>query len=258
MRRRAAAYQAYFEHMPLRRAQLPRGKDMTLYRQVHFGRLAQFAVLDTRQYRTDQPCGDGEKPPCAAAFDPAATLLGATQREWLFDRLAKSTTTWNVLAQQVMMGRVDRTPGEVVAMSMDQWPGYEAERRKVLQFLAEQKIKNPVVLTGDIHSNWANELQVPESNGAASGPPVAIEFVGTSISSGGDGSDIGKDTAGVLAENPFVKLYNKQRGYVTCQITPERWQTQFRVLDYVTKPGSPIKTRATFVVENGRPVLQQA
>ncbi|MBS0209405.1 MAG: alkaline phosphatase D family protein [Planctomycetes bacterium] len=256
LKRRAAAYRAYYEHMPLRAAQMPHGPDLELYRQVHFGRLAQFSILDTRQYRTDQPCGDGNKPPCADALDPQASLMGPAQRAWLFDRLQSSPATWNVLAQQVMMARVDRVPGEVIAHSMDQWPGYEAERRSVLQFLADKRIKNPVVLTGDIHSNWANELQVHRDD--LQGPVVASEFVGTSITSGGDGSPTGKDTPGVLAENPFVKFYNRQRGYVRVSITPQRWQSDYRVLDYVTKRGSPIGTAKSFVVESGSPKLHEA
>jgi alkaline phosphatase D len=86
LRRRAAAYQAYYEHMPLRRSALPQGPDMQLYRKVSFGSLAEFFVLDTRQYRTDQPCGDGNKPPCDDVYDPQATLLGEAQEKWLFRR----------------------------------------------------------------------------------------------------------------------------------------------------------------------------
>lgn len=87
--RRAAAYQVYYEHMPLRRFSIPRGPDMQLYRRLTFGNLAEFNVLDTRQYRTDQPCGDGTKPRCEQVFDPNATLTGAEQERWLFDGLTQ-------------------------------------------------------------------------------------------------------------------------------------------------------------------------
>jgi alkaline phosphatase D len=254
LKRRARAYQAYYEHMPLRRSQFPKGPDMQLYRRVNFGRLAEFAVLDTRQYRTDQPCGDGNKPPCKEVFDPQATLLGDKQEEWLYAGLKTSPARWNVLAQQVMMARVDRVPGEVIAYSMDQWPGYEVNRQRVLKFFAESKVANPIVLTGDIHSNWANNLQVNSDDPKS--PVVASEFVGTSISSGGDGSQIRKDTPGVLAENPFVKFYNSERGYVSCDVTPSKWQTHYRTVEYVTRPGAPLTTRASFTVEDGRPGLQ--
>src|SRR5690606_6748579 len=112
MARRAAAYQAYYENLPLRRSALPRGPFMPLYRGVSYGLLAQFSVLDTRQYRSDQPCGDGNKAPCDGVFDPDASLLGPVQEKWLFDGLAASPARWNILAQQVMMARVDRTPGD--------------------------------------------------------------------------------------------------------------------------------------------------
>jgi alkaline phosphatase D len=252
--RRAAAYKAYYEHMPLRRSTLPKGPDMKLYRRVAFGRLAQFDVLDTRQYRTDQPCGDGNKPPCDGTMDPHATLLGAEQEAWLLDGLARSPVTWNVLAQQVMMARVDQAPGEIESYSMDQWPGYELNRRRLLKFFAERKSLNPIVIAGDIHSNWANNLLTSFDD--LDGRVVATEFVGTSITSGGDGAAKSKNHDTVLAENPFVKFNNTQRGYVRCHATPRQWKTDFRVVEYVTKPGAPVSTAASFVVEPGRPGLQ--
>ncbi len=251
--RRAAAYQAYYEHMPLRRSALPKGPDMLLYRGLRFGELASFYVLDTRQYRTDQPCGDGTKAPCGEEMNPDATLMGLEQRDWLFRNLDASTAKWNALAQQVMIARVDRKAGEEVGYSMDQWPGYEMERRCLLQFLRDHPVKNPVAFAGDIHSNWANELIAdfddPESKS------VATEFVGTSISSSGDGMAEPKSLAETYSENPFVKFHNAERGYVTCEVTPKTWRTDFKTVEYVSRPGAPLQTRATFVVEDGRPVL---
>lgn len=254
--RRAFAYQAYYEHMPVRRAQLPKGPDMLLYRQIAYGRLANFAILDSRQYRTDQPCGDGNKAPCPGVFDPKATLLGDAQEAWLYKSLEASPAAWNVLTQQVMMGRVDRTPGEEKTYSMDQWPGYEANRQRVLKFFAERKSLNPIVLTGDIHTNWANNLQVNCDDEKS--PVVGTEFVGTSISSGGDGVEQHKSTPQLYSENPFVKFFNAERGYVSCEVTPKRWTSRFQTLAVVTKPDAPLVTRKTFVVENGRPGAVEA
>jgi alkaline phosphatase D len=254
---RTNAYKAYYEHMPLRRSCLPKGPYMELYRRVAFGRLAEFNVLDTRQYRSDQPCGDGTKPPCESMNDPAATLLGEKQEAWLMKNLARSPATWNVLAQQVMMARVDQTGGDEESYSMDQWPGYEESRRKLLSFFRERKIANPVVLTGDIHSNWANNLVLDASDDDSHA--VGAEFVGTSISSSGDGSAmLSGRRERVMIENPFVKFHNAQRGYVRCTVTPKTWQADFQVVDYVSKPGSPIHTAAAFVVEPGKPSLQKA
>lgn len=256
LKKRARAYQAYYEHMPLRQASLPKGPDMQLFRRLPFGRLAEFFVLDTRQYRTDQPCGDGNKPPCEAALDPRATLLGERQRNWLFEGLAASPARWNVLAQQVMMARVDLTPGEAVTHSMDQWPGYEMDRRRVLKFLHDRKVANPVVLTGDIHSDWANELVADFDN--LDSKVVAAEFVGTSISSSGDGESRPKNQDSLLSENPFVKYHNQQRGYLHCVVTPGEWRTDYRGVDYVTRRGAPQVTRASFVLEAGSPRLKKA
>ena len=214
LQRRAAAYQAYFEHMPLRRSALPQGPDMLLYRDLSFGRLAKFHVLDTRQYRSPQPQGDGLKPPSPVLLDPQGTMMGDRQRDWLFTGLERSPASWNVLAQQVMVARADKTAGPAVHYSMDQWPGYEFERRRLLLHFADKKIKNPVVLTGDIHSDWANELIADFDQ--LDSRSVATEFVGTSISSGGDGSDTPKARAHLTAENPFVKYFNSERGYVRC------------------------------------------
>ena len=254
--RRAAAYKAYYEHMPLRRTSLPQGSDMMLYRRLAFGRLATFNVLDTRQYRTDQPCGDRVQPACPEVYDPRATILGARQREWLLDGLSRSAGAWNVLAQQVMMARVDRMPGDAVGYSMDQWPGYEADRRRVLRHFRDRRIANPVVLTGDIHTNWANELGADFDDPTA--PPVAAEFVGTSITSGGDGSQLPKSGERFLSENPFVKYFNGERGYVRCEVTPQSWRTDYRTVEFVTRPHAPVHTRRSFVIESGRAQLEAA
>ncbi len=255
LKRREASYQAYFEHMPLRASALPQGANMRLFRASTFGRLANFAVLDTRQYRTDQPNGDKRSPLVGDVFSANADMLGPQQEQWLRTELAESNSLWNVLAQQVMMARVDRVPGGVREYSMDQWSGYEVPRRRLLSYLAENQISNPVVLTGDIHCNWVNDLKVDFDS--ESDPIVATEFVGTSISSGGDGQDQLKETPHVLEENPFVKFFNAQRGYVRCTVTPEKWVSDYQIVPYVTRPGAPLETRATFEVTQGRPGAQQ-
>jgi len=249
--RRAAAYQAYYEHMPLRAACIPKGPDMQLHRRVRHGNLIDFHVLDTRQFRTDQPNGDGLKPQGTEALDPAATLLGEAQRDWLLGNLTNSPARWNVLAQQVMMARVDRVAGEAQGFSMDQWPGYEAERRALLKAFVERGVSNPVVLTGDIHSNWANELIADFDD--LDSKAVGSEFVCSSISSGGDGEAKPAYLESLVSENPFVKHHDRERGYVSCTIAPGEWRTDYRTVPYVSRPGAPLETHASFVVENGRP-----
>jgi alkaline phosphatase D len=255
LRRRAVAYQAYYEHMPFRRSALPSGPNMRVYRQLAFGQLANFFVLDTRQYRTDQPCGDGNKPPCAEALSRRGTLMGASQRHWLFKAMDQSNASWNVLAQQVMMARVDRAAGPEITHSMDQWPGYEHERRMVLRQLRDHHIRNPIVLTGDIHSNWANELTTDFDS--LKPQNAAVEFVGTSISSGGDGSAAPKELGQLLAQNPCVKFHNQERGYVRCEVSQKEWRSDYRTVEFVSKPGAPIHTRASFLVPSGHSTLIQ-
>jgi alkaline phosphatase D len=255
LRRRAAGYQAYFEHMPLRRTALPSGPDMLLYRRLEFGRLASFHVLDTRQYRTDQKQDGGLKPPNPVLMDPRGTMMGDRQREWLFDGLARSPAVWNTLAQQVMVARVDQVPGPEVAVSMDKWSGYEFERRRLLRHFQERKIANPVVLTGDIHCNWANELIADFDQ--LDSRSVAVEFVGTSITSKGDGTEKLKEAEALRAENPFVKFFNDERGYLRCEVTPKLWRTDYRTVPFVARRNAPLNTRASFFVEAGRPALNR-
>ena len=251
LKRIAAAAQAYYEHMPLRRTSLPSGPDIRLYRRFTYGDLAAFHVLDTRSFRTDQPCGDGIAPLCPEALNPEATILGAEQERWLYEGLDQSRARWNVIPQQVMIGLVDRREGPDEAFSMDKWTGYDASRRRFLDYLAEHRPSNPVVLTGDIHTNWVIDLK--EDGRDIRSPIVGTEFVGTSISSSGDGVDRRPTTDSIMSENPVVKFYNAQRGYVRCEIAPGRFHSDYRILEYVTRPDAPITTRASFVVEDERP-----
>jgi alkaline phosphatase D len=249
LKQRAHAYQAYYEMMPLRATSLPKGHHLHLYRTVSFGRLATFQVLDTRQYRTDQPNDDKPSHLNAAALNPRNTLLGHKQRDWLEKALGQSKAVWNVLAQQVMMGMVDRHGTK--EYSMDAWPGYAHERMALMKHLADRNVPNPVVLSGDVHSSWVNELRVDDRKPETA--VVATEFVGTSISSKGNGTEIGaKRLAALMAVNPFVKFHNDERGYVRCTVTPKEWQSEYQDVHDVTTPGAPITTGATFVITAGK------
>ena len=257
MLRRTAGYQAFYEFMPLRRSSMPSGPDMPLYRRLRFGDLINMSVLDTRQYRSDQPCGDGTKPSCAAHVSPDQSILGVTQRDWLLEGLGNSQARWNVLAQQVMVARLrGRTPEGEETWSMDKWDGYPAERQILMDYLAETRTSNPVVLTGDIHSNWVSDLKRDFED--ISSETVATELVGTSLVSGGDGQDMSRGGTAALSNNPHIKFYNNQRGYVVSTVTPESWTADYRVVPFVSEPGADIGTRATFVVEAGRPGAELA
>jgi alkaline phosphatase D len=249
LQRRAAAYQAYYEHMPLRASARPRGGAVQLYRRLQFGRLASFFVLDTRQYRSDQPCGAG--PICAGSVDPATAMLGAEQERWFVNGLRRSGARWTIVPQQIMMAKVDFGPGPEERYFPDHWNGYDAARSRILAQLAALPSRNAIVLTGDLHSAWVNDLKLDYADPKSA--TVATELIGTSISSGGDGSDLPGNMRPVLAENPCVRFYNGQRGYVSCELTARQARADFKVVDYVTEPGAPVRTRASFVIEDGRP-----
>ncbi|MEW9668289.1 alkaline phosphatase [Ammoniphilus sp. 3BR4] len=255
IQRRAAAYQAYYEHMPLRRSSLPHGASMQLYRRLSFGNLIDFHVLDTRQYRDDQANGDGRKAPSTESKDPNRSLTGADQERWILDGLGNSKAKWNVLAQQVFFAHRDFKSGLGEEFSMDAWDGYPANRERILNFIKEKGISNFVVLTGDVHQSWANEIKADFQDPSSAN--IGVEFVGTSISSGGDGADSNNAAPSILAENSHIKFFNNQRGYVRCTVTPDNWTADYRVVPYVSRPDAPIATRATFVVESGKQELQK-
>ncbi len=253
LQRRADAFQAYYENMPLRRTSVPQGIDLQLYRRVQWGQLANFHMLDTRQYRSDQACGDGAKAGCAERLDPARTITGAEQERWLLDGLGASTATWDVLGQQVFFAQRDFDPGPEQRVSMDAWDGYKASRDRLLAGIAARNVTNPVVLTGDVHRHYANDLKANFDDPASA--TVGVELVCSSITSNGDGSDRTTATDNQLAENPHIRFANTQRGYVSTRFTAEQMRADFKVLPFVTRPGAPVSTRASFVVEDGQPGL---
>ncbi|WP_221567905.1 alkaline phosphatase [Alkalihalobacillus sp. TS-13] len=254
IQRRANAYQAYYEHMPLRKSSIPQGPDMNLYRRFTYGDLVEFNVLDTRQYRDDQANDDGIKPPNEASTDPNRTLIGEDQERWLLEGLGRSQARWNVLAQQIFFNQLNFNTKDAPKYNMDAWDGYAANRDRILDFISENKIGNFVVLTGDVHANWAGDIKKDYHD--PNSETLGSEFVGTSITSGGDGAEKRKDTAQFLAENPHIKFFNDYRGYVRCTITPEKWTADYRVVPYVSQPGAPITTRATFEIKHDEPGLK--
>jgi alkaline phosphatase D len=251
LKRRAAAYQAHYEWMPLQKACIPNGPNSRLYRNLSFGPLANFFVLDGRQYRSDQPCGDGNKAPCAEFYDDHRTMLGPQQENWLNVEWKKSRAQWNIMANQLRMTPVDSKAGPEELYSMDQWAAYENARKRFVSNIADTRLSNPVVITGDIHTNWVGDLKIDYRE--PSSPIVATELIGTSISTGGDGADTQPAVEQYLRENPQIHFFNAQRGYVRCEITRNAMTTDFRVLDKVSVKDLPIKTRATFTVESGVP-----
>jgi alkaline phosphatase D len=254
--RRAAGYQAYFENMPVPLSAKPtKNGAVQLYRRLSYGDIAEFNLLDTRQYRSDNPCGDGEQAPCDAGFDPAATMTGAEQERWLLKGLERSRARWNVIAQGVLMGQLkhDADGGRFWNDSWDGWPG---QRRRILQRIHDADVRNPVVITGDWHSTFVNDLKADYENPDA--PVVATEFAGTSISSNGDCICYGPYYGPMIPFNPDIKFFDgDRRGYVRCRLDRDEWRTDLRMVPTVSTRDVPVSTFASFAVDDGTPGARQ-
>jgi alkaline phosphatase D len=255
--RRQVAAQAYYENMPLRARSFPIGPSLRLYRRASYGDLLDINLLDTRQYRSDQPCDDKWGVQCPELDRPNAEVLGAAQEKWLMDGLSGSRARWKALAQQIMVMDLDRVPApDVFAVNPDSWAGYERPRDRLLRFIRDRRIANTVILTGDEHQHFAGELHLDGRN--PEGTPIAAEFVATSISSGGNGNDQRPDMVEIQKVNPQLKFNNNRRGYLLCEVTPERWLSEFKVLDQVTERNGTLSTRARLAVEAGDPRIVPA
>ena len=249
--RRAAAFQAYYEHLPLRRSSLPSGPGMRIYRRLNYGNLARISALDTRQYRTDQPCGGGLKERCAAALSESRTMTGPHQEQWLLNGLGSSTALWNVIAQQTIMAQYDHDTADAGLYNTDAWDGYVAARNRILGYLLNRRPSNPVVISGDAHSNWVNDLKADFAN--PSSATVGTEFIGTSITSRLPASALDRIVKARSA-NPHVKYFDSRPGgYARCSLTRTRWRTDLRLADSTLDRSSPVRTVASFVVESGKP-----
>ncbi|MFP3944758.1 MAG: alkaline phosphatase D family protein, partial [Alphaproteobacteria bacterium] len=223
LRRRAAAYKAYFEHMPLRRIAMPQGPDMRLYQRLTYGDLVEFNLLDTRQHRSDQACpgpdngaGSFVSPKdCPELAAPERTMLGEAQEEWLAQGYGRTGAKWNVLAQAVLFAPVLQGPPQESPRWSDIWDGYPAARARLLEVMKERKVGNPVVLTGDIHSFWVNDVPSDPANPAS--PAAATELVCTSVTSPGVPYEL---IAQTLPVNSHVKYFeSRERGYVLCNVS---------------------------------------
>ncbi|QHZ00193.1 Alkaline phosphatase D precursor [Streptomyces sp. S4.7] len=254
--RRAAAYRAYWENQPLRTPQQPTGPDMRLYRRLHFGQLAQFDILDTRQYRSNQVQGANWQVPGPESEDPTRTMTGETQERWLLDGWQSSDATWNLLAQQVTFAQRRDVPRADFKLSMDQWDGYPASRTRVLNGAKAAGLDNLMVLTGDVHVGYGFDLK--EDFDDANSRVVGTEIATTSVSSDMDGAEKPSNWSNLTSANPHMKYYNGRRGYTTFTLAEDRATVTFNTLTAVTKPGSALTEAASFVTEAGSPGLKPA
>ncbi len=254
--RKLAALQAWYEHMPVRRAQLPGPGGITAYRRLDYGGLLRMHVLDTRSYRSDQPCNDGKLKPCPIEAHVAPTMLGASQEAWLDEGLGNSAV-WNLLAQQVLVTPYQRhNPGESASFtSFDTWDGYRPARARLVDAIRKRELTNVVIASGDFHRNIVSA--VPEREEAPDGKAAAVEFLATSITSNGDGGPLAQAER-ELSTNPHMKMINNFRGYHVFDISPKRWETSVKVMDKVQTPGGKISTMARYAVTPDQPKVYEA
>jgi alkaline phosphatase D len=258
LERRAAAYRAYYEHMPLPERMRPDGPRMRIYTDLDWGTRARFAVLDCRQYRSWHACPrpgrrggsntlDVEQCPRLAA--PGRSMLGRSQERWLERTLGESRARWNLVAQTTPMAQFDQLPGPGRRAWTDGWDGYPAARLRFLDLVSSRKIPNPVVLGGDVHSFNVSQLKLDFDDPAL--PAVASEFVTTSITSQAWPQERLNQ---YLPDNPHMLLVDSRyRGYTRVDVSAARMQVDLRVMESVQRPDAPCSTLASFVVENGRP-----
>jgi alkaline phosphatase D len=182
-------------------------------------------------------------------------MIGFAQEAWLNAGLARSKAQWNLIAQDVLMAQLrQKNQARNFGFWTDDWDGYPAGRRRLLGRIAQTKVSNPVVIGGDIHSFFANDLRVDFDD--PNSPVVATEFVGTSVSSAGPSYDL---LAATLPDNPHVRFFDsRKRGYVSIDLDAKLMTTRMRALSDVTDPKASVSTLKTFAVESGRPGVAEA
>ncbi|GBQ15370.1 alkaline phosphatase D family protein [Swaminathania salitolerans] len=261
LRRRQAAYRAWYENMPVRPGTRLSNGRYRIYRRMYFGDLASIDCLDGRQYRAQQPCpegpdaGEGHMEPdsCSALFDPGRQFLGANQERWLARNLARKGQIWSIIAQDLMVASLrapDRATGHYRYWT-DSWDGFQAARNRLTDLLHDLKTPNPVIFSGDYHAHFASEIRQRPHDPAS--PVVATEFLGTSITSPGPSYAAIRS---VLPINPDIHFYDsRKRGYILAEFTRDRADIRMKGLDDVRDPDSAARDMARFIVERDAPRL---
>jgi alkaline phosphatase D len=255
-RRRAAAYQAYFEHMPLRERARPTPARMVLRSRHNWGRLARFHVLDCRQRRTPQACprpGRGGSnlidARCRELRAPGRTMLGDAQERWLADGLRAAPERWNFIAQQTLMARASIRVEGRRHFSSDSWDGYPAARDRLLGAVVDNGLRSCVLLSGDSHVAFVCDLKRDFADPQS--PTVATELCGTSIASRGRAQSA---TDMIVRDNPHIHFGESlRRGYVVVDVTAERCTARLRAIEDATDRNTGVVTAATFAIDAGSP-----
>jgi alkaline phosphatase D len=248
--RRAQAFQAYYENMPLRRSAFPRDGHMQMYRRARYGTLMDLHLLDTRQYRSKQVNMALRE----EVESPERSIVGAKQERWLFDGLADAAPRWHTIAHQVALGNYMREKDGVVQSSDDQWSGYLDSRRRLLDHIQKVGFGNVVTACGDAHRHYASDLVQDHRDSGV----ISSEFLATSITSGADGQGVDAYASNQIAHSPYLKATTDKRGYVLCDVTRDAWIGDMKTLDTVMQPNGAVQSWKRYAVEHGRPGLQEA
>ncbi len=261
LERRAGAYRAWLEHLPVRPSSVLAGDAMRIYDRFAWGALATLHVLDDRQYRSHQACPKVMRggsnvvgPECTERLDGARTMLGGAQERWLEDGLVHARGAWNVIVQQTLMAPAGTPSERGRGYWTDGWDGYPAARARLLRTLERHAVRNALVLSGDVHAAYVADLHVdPERQDS---PLVATEFCATSITSQGPSAS---RVAAIVQANPHIRFAEGgKRGYLVIDFARAEAEARLREVETVKRPQAAISTRARFRVADGRPGAQRA
>jgi alkaline phosphatase D len=251
--RRAAAFQAYLEWMPIREdAPTLQGR---IYRTFRLGNLATLLMLDTRVVGRDEQVNRKDS---AAIESASRQLLGAEQEAWLAEQLVTSvrnSSMWTLLGQQVMFA--PQTPAGAMSGNADSWDGYRGARTRVFDMVQRAKVRNLAVLTGDVHSSWAFDLPRDPFGGydkTTGKGSLGVEFAGTSVTSP---SNVGRDGVQQLealkAARPHLHYVDgRYRGYYIVDLTRERLQADYYAVATIEERSTKERFEAGFITESGR------
>jgi len=261
LKRRATAYQAYFEHLPISPKRAPVGPDAAFYTQYQWGKLAQLWLLDTRQWRAAQACEAGIHAPwhgrllwqCTPTEAQERSMLGQTQERWLADTLASSTSAWRLIAQTTQLSPSGFGTPFGPLQYADGWDAFPAARERLMAAIAQPRVPDVVVLGGDVHRHVAANLR--QRPGDASSPIIASEIVGSSVTSRGLSEVLNQ---WMRRSNPDI-LHSRsdQRGFAVIDINAKRLRCDFRATAHPVRPDASFHTQASFVIDRGVPGLRK-
>jgi alkaline phosphatase D len=248
LQRRAAAYKAYFEHMPVSPRMAPRGPNMRIHDRYAWGQLADLWTLDCRQYRSAQACADGRAGgrlvgTCNEMLDASRTVLGREQNQWLQQGLVQSKRSWKLLGQGSQMSEATLPSPLGRRIQSDGWDGYPVARQQLLRTLADAQLRGVLSLGGDVHRHVAANLRAVAGEGKS--PVLASEFVCSSISSRSL-----PDAAMALLRNAnpdMVHARSDERGYALVDITPDLASCDFRATPFPARSDATLYSQARFV-----------